>query len=204
MNKTQFDTAQKTFAQRLRRLLELPNRAKGRTIDVDAVAGAIETLTDGTEDTTGIIVTRIPADDRRLREVMVAQNHVLGNIPAPALFGEPFANDTQRLGRYELIAALMVNSGFPAELLVDDGTRFARWRFTPTSSFFRTREVVNLNEQFISCWARRLLSFFGEIASVRVVNHELRDNLARGNRGMTTEDLLVQELGRTASITLAV
>src|SRR5271165_1827873 len=118
MNKTQFDTAQKTFAQRLRRLLELPNRAKGRTIDVDAVAGAIETLTDGTEDTTGIIVTRIPADDRRLREVMVAQNHVLGNIPAPALFGEPFANDTQRLGRYELIAALMVNSGFPAELLV--------------------------------------------------------------------------------------
>ena len=39
MNKTQFDTAQKTFAQRLRRLLELPNRAKGRTIDVDAVAG---------------------------------------------------------------------------------------------------------------------------------------------------------------------
>jgi hypothetical protein len=204
MNQTQFDTAQKKFAQRLRRLLGLPNRVKGRNIDIDAVAATIETLTDGTENTTGIIVTRIPADDRRLREVMVAQNHVLGNIPSPALFGEPFANDIQRLGRYELVAAMMVNSGFPGELLVDDATRFAKVRLQSTSSFFRTRGAANLNEQFIACWARRLLCFFGEITSVRVVNHELRDNLARGNRGMTTEDLLVQELGRTASGTLAV
>lgn len=62
-------------------------------------------------------------------------------------------------------------------------------------AFFRMREIVHLNEQMISCWSRRLLCFFGETPNVRVVNKELRDNLARGNRGMTTEDLLKHELG---------
>ncbi|HKI32484.1 MAG TPA: hypothetical protein VKA46_11490 [Gemmataceae bacterium] len=194
MTQSEFDTIQEKFAQRLLRLIQLPNRVKGRTLDVDAVAHAIETVTDGTEDTTGIIVTQIPSNDRRLRECMVAQGHVLADVPSQGLFGEPFASDVQRVSRYELVAALMVASGFPAELL-DDGSRFERWRFPPTSNFFKIRKVVQLNEQFISCWARRLLCFFGEITNVRVVNCELRDNLARGNRGMTTEDLLEQELG---------
>ena len=203
MNQAEFDAAQEKFAQRLRRLLELPNRVKGRRLDIDAVAAAIETLVDGTEDTTGIVVTLIPADDRRLREVMVAQDHILADIPAQVLFGEPFNNDVQRVGRYELIAALMVSSGFPVELL-DDATRFERWRFTPVSNFFRSRGIASLNEQFVSCWARRLCCYYGEIPNVRVVNRELRDNLARGNRGMTTEDLLEQELRPTAARSLTV
>ena len=196
MTPVEFDVIQNKFVQRLRRLLQLPNRVKGRTLDIDAVVRLIESATDSLDETAGILVQHIPSNDRRLRECMLAQGHVLADLPSQGLFGEPFTSDDQRVNRYEVVAALMVSSGFPAELL-DDCSRFARWRFPPTSKFFKSRQIAHLNEQFISCSARRLVCFFGEIHNVRVVNRELRDNLARGNRGMTTEDLLQQELKRT-------
>src|SRR5207248_5766207 len=89
MTQAEFETIQKKFAQRLRRLIQLPNQVKGRNFDIDAVIQAIETVTDGTEDLTGLIVETIPSHDRRLRECMVTQGHVLADVPSQALFGEP-------------------------------------------------------------------------------------------------------------------
>jgi hypothetical protein len=194
MNATVFATWQRSFAQRLRRLQDLPLHPKSDVFDVDQLADEIEAQLDGTEDVTDYIVTHIPMEDRRLREVMVSINHALADCPSPILFGLPFGSDDQRVARYELLGVLMVRSGFPTELL-DDGRRFEKWRFPPTSAFFRGRNVQQINEQFISCWARRLVCFYGVITNVRLPNRELRDNLARANSGMTTEHLLQKELG---------
>ena len=91
---------------------------------------------------------------------------------------------------------MMSSNGFPKELL-DDGVRFERWQFAPVSAFFKALEVAQLNEQFCSRWARRMLCYYGQIQDVKVNGKELRDNLARGNAGATTEKLLRDELGTT-------
>ena len=194
MDANMFEKMQRSFAQRLRRLGDLPYHPKSGQFSVDELAGTIEGLVDGNEDVADIIVHHIPQNDRRLREVMVSINHVLADVPSALLFGSPNPTDQCRVARYELVAALMVNSGFLVEFL-DDATRFQTVRFTPTSNFFQARQVTQLNEQKISCLARRLLSFYGPITNVRVPNRELRDNLARSNAGMTTEHLLQKELG---------
>lgn len=193
MKQHEFGDAQQKFAQHLRRLLELPNREKGRKLDIDAALQEIKAAVDGSEDLTGLIVTQIPARDRRLRECMAAKKHPLADVPSRVLFGEPYRTDDERVARYELIAALMTDSGFPCKLL-DDSGRFGKWRFATKSAYFQSRGTAQMNEQLIACWARRLVAPYGEIPDVRVPNNELRDNLARGNRGMTTEDLLEQEL----------
>lgn len=194
MNAVMFEKMQRSFAQRLRRLGDLPYHPKSGNFSVDEVAGTIDSLVDGNEDITDIIVHHIPQNDRRLREVMVSINHVLADVPSALLFGSPNPTDQCRIARYELVALLMVNSGFLVELL-DDTARFQTVRFTPASNFFQARQVAQLNEQKISCMARRLLCFYGPITSERVPNRELRDNLARSNSGMTTENLLQKELG---------
>ena len=61
--------------------------------------------------------------------------------------------------------------------------------------------MKQLNEQFCSCWARRMLCYYGPIQDVKVSGKELRDNLARGNAGATTEKLLREELGTTRMTT---
>ncbi len=194
MNATMFEAMQRSFAQRLRRLEDLPFHPKSGHFSVDEVAGAIEGLIDGSENITELIVHHIPQSDRRLREIMVSINHVLADLPSALLFGSPNPTDECRIARYELVALLMVNSGFLVELL-DDTARFQPKRFTPASSFFQSRQVEHLNEQKISCLARRLLSYWGPITNVRVPHRELRDNLAKSNAGMTTENLLQKELG---------
>jgi len=203
MNEPDFTAMQTSFAQRLVRLIEIPSEYKSGSFDIDQVANVIEELVDGTEDTSRLIVTNIPKEDRRLREVMVANHHPLADCPSPLLFGDTFGSDDQRVSRYELLAVLMVTSGFPTDLL-DDGARFERWQFLPTSEFFKAKQIKQINEQFISCWSRRMLCYYGSIANVRVANRELRDNLARGNAGATTETLLRQELGTPKSSSNAV
>lgn len=194
MNATMFDKMQRSFAQRLRRLEQLPFHPKSGNFRVDEVADTIEGLIDDSEDITDLIVHHIPQNDRRLREIMVSINHVLADVPSALLFGSPNPTDECRMARYELVALLMVNSGFLVELL-DDAARFQPVRFWPVSNFFQARQVAQLNEQKISILARRLLSFYGPITNVRVPNRELRDNLARSSSGMTTENLLQKELG---------
>jgi hypothetical protein len=196
MNEQDFNQIQKKFAQRLVRLIQIPAPYKGGNFDLDKMAGVIEQLSDGTEDFRGLIVTHLPVSDRRLRERMVALNHPLADCPSPVLWGDTFASDEIRVKRYELLSILMVRSGFPRELL-DDGVRFAKWRFAPMSSFFKAQNVRQLNEQFTSCWGRRLLCYYGQIQDVKVPGKELRDNLARGVAGATTEKLLRDELGTT-------
>jgi hypothetical protein len=200
MNATMFDTMRNRFAQRLCRLREADFHPKSGVFNVDELAAEIEGKVDGTEDTTDIIVRHIPREDRRLREVMVSINHVLADCPSPLLFGDTFTSDDIRVARYELIAALMTQSGFLTRLLADSTplNRFERWKFPPASAFFSARRVAHLNEQFISCFARRLVCFYGAITDVRVPNRELRDNFARSNSGMTTEHLLQKELGMAA------
>jgi hypothetical protein len=193
MNEKEFGETQKKFAQRLVRLRQIPPKYKVGKFDLDKMADVIERMVDGSEDTSGMIVTKLPANDRRLRERMVALNHPLADCPSPILWGDTFASDEIRVRRYEMLAILKVKSGFPKELL-DDGVRFERWQFATTSNFFKALEVKQLNEQFISCWGRRLLCYYGEIQDVKVSGKELRDNLARGNAGETTENLLKQEL----------
>jgi len=196
MKEADFSAMQKGFAQRLVRLMQIPSEYKRGDFDIDQMANVIEELVDGTEDTSSLIVSHIPKEDRRLREVMVSINHPLADCPSTLLFGDTFSSDDQRVARYELLAVLMVTSGFPTDLL-DDGARFERWRFPPVSEFFKSKKVQQINEQFISCWARRLLCFFGVITNVKLPNREIRDNLARGNSGATTESLLRQEMGST-------
>ena len=195
MNATMFSTMQNHFAQRLVRLREQPFHPKSGAFNVDELAAAIDAQVDGTEDITDIIVRHIPRDDRRLREVMAATNHVLADCPSALLFGQPSSPDLVRFARYELIAVMMVKSGFVTQLL-DDNSRFERWRFAPTSSFFSTRHITQINEQFVSCFARRLVCFYGFITNVRAPNRELRDNFAHANSGMTTEHVLQRELGQ--------
>ena len=161
---------QRSFAQRLRRLEELPFHPKSGHFSVDEVAGIIEGLIDGSENIAELIVHHIPRNDRRLREIMVSMNHVLADLPSALLFGSPNPTDECRIARYELVALLMFNSGFLVELL-DDAARFQPKRFTPASSFFQSRQVEHLNEQKISCLARRLLSYWGP------VTHETRSQL---------------------------
>ena len=168
MNATMFDKMQRSFAQRLRRLEQLPFHPKSGNFSVDEVAGTIEGLIDGSEDITDLIVYHIPQNDRRLREIMVSINHVLADVPSALLFGSPNPTDECRMARYELVALLMVNSGFLVELL-DDAARFQPVRFRPVSNFFQARQVAQLNEQKISVLARRLLSFYGPITNVRAL-----------------------------------
>jgi hypothetical protein len=194
VNENEFGQVQKKFAQRLVRLRQIPSKYKVGNFDPDKMADVIERMVDGSEDISGMIVTKLPANDRRLRERMVALNHPLADCPSPVLWGDTFGSDEIRVKRYELLAILMVKSGFPKDLL-DDGVRFERWQFAPTSNFFKALKVTQLNEQFTSCWGRRLLCYYGEIQDVKVPRKELRDNLARGNAGETTENLLKQELG---------
>lgn len=197
MNAAMFVTMQNQFAQRLVRLQEQPFHSKAGIFNVDELATVIEHQVDGSEDINDIIVSRIPHDDRRLREVMAATNHVLADCPSGLLFGGPFTSDDVRIARYELLAVMMVQSGFMTQLL-DDNNRFERWRFAPGSHFFSALHVRQANEQFISCFARRLVCFYGCITDVRVPNKELRDNFARANSGMTTENVLQRELGHAA------
>ncbi len=195
MNATMFDTMQNCFAQRLRRLQDLPYHPKSGRFNVDALAAEIAAQVDGSEDTSDIIVRHIPANERKLRQVMGTINHVLYNCPSGLLFGEGGTQpDDIRVARYELLAVLMVQSGFTTQLL-DDNRRFQKYRFPPTSNFFATRHIRQINEQFISCFARRLVTFYGIITDVRVANRELRDKFADSNDGMTTEHVLQQELG---------
>lgn len=194
MNATMFGTLQNRFAQRLRRLQDLPYHPRSGRFDVDDLANQVAAQVDGSEDTSDIIVPHIPANDRRLREVKASINHVLADCPSALLFGEGNPPDDMRVARYELLAVLMVQSGFTPQLL-DDNDRFERRRFRPTSNFFATRHITQINEQFISCFARRLVTYHGIITDVRVPNRELRDNFARSNAGMTTENLLQKELG---------
>jgi len=194
MKEADFNTMRTSFAQRLVRLIQIPSEYKSGDFDIDQMANVIEEMLDSTEETSSLIVTTIPKEDRRLREVMVSINHPLADCPSPLLFGDTFSSDDQRVARYELLCVFMVQSGFPVDLL-DDGVRFERWQFAPTSEFFQSRKVKQLNEQFCSCWARRLLSYFGSIANVKVPNREFRDQMARGNSGATTESLLRQEMG---------
>jgi hypothetical protein len=194
MNPTLFATWQHNIGQRLRRLQDLPLYPKCEVFDIDQLGAEIEAQVDGTEDISDYIVTQIPVEDRRLREVMVSTNHALADCPSPILFGLPFSSDNQRMARYELLGVVMVQSGFPLDLL-DDGRRFEKYRFSPVSDFFRGRNVLQINEQHVSCWIRRMVCFYGPITNVRVANRELRDNLARSNAGMTTEHLLQKELG---------
>jgi len=198
MKSHEFEAVQKGFAQRLVRLMEIPTEYKGGDFDIDQIANVIEEMLDGTEDTSGLILTHIPAHDRRLRECMVSINHPLADCPSPALFGDTFSSDDQREKRYELLAVLLARSGFPKKLL-DDDHRFERWRFSAKSEFFKGKEVKQLCEQLISCWARRSLCYFGIISNVRLPKRELRDNLARGTAGATTESLLRQEMGTPMS-----
>lgn len=200
MNAAMFATMHTRFAQRLRRLQDQPFHPKSGVFDIDQLAAEVEAAVDGSEDVSDIIVRSIPAEDRRLREVMVNMNHVLGDLPSPLLFAAPYTTDDIRVARYELIAALMVQSGFTTRLLADHtrNNRFDRWRFTPTSTIFATRHVTQENEQFISCFARRLVCFYGRITHVAVPNREIRDNFSRSNAGMTTEHLLQRELGQAA------
>lgn len=200
MNIAMFDTMQNRFAQRLCRLHDADFHPKSGVFNVDELAAEIEGEVDATEATTDIIVRHIPREDRRLREVMVSINHVLADCPSPLLFGNSFTSDNIRVARYELIAVLMTQSGFTTRLLADNTpvNRFERWKFQPTSTFFSSRRVTQLNEQFISCFARRLVCFYGVITDVRIPNRELRDNFARSNSGMTTEHLFQKELGMAA------
>ena len=197
MNATMFATMQNRFAHRLLRLQDQPFHPRSGTFDIDELAAAIDSQVDGTEDTTGIIVRQIPQDDRRLREVMVSTNHVLADCPSALLFGQPPPSDAIRYARYEVIAVLMVQSGFVTQLL-DDNRRYRTVCFAPTSAFFSSRNVTQINEQFVSVFARRLVCFYGRITDVQVANQELRDNFARLNSGMTTENLLQKELGQAA------
>ena len=144
MNAIMFEKMQRSFAQRLRRLGELPFHPRSGNFSVDEVASAIEGLIDGHENLTDIVVHHIPQGDRRLREVMVSTNHVLADVPSALLFGSPNPTDECRIARYKLIALLMVNSGFLVELL-DDAARFQPVRFTPVSNFFQARQVAQLN-----------------------------------------------------------
>jgi hypothetical protein len=197
MDATIFGIMQSRFAQRLRRLQDLPYHPKSGRFDIDELASQIANQVDGSEDTTDIMVRRIPANDRRLREVMVGINHILADCPSALLFGEGSPPDDMRMARYELLAILMVQSGFTTQLL-NDNDRFEQRRFDSTSNFFASRQVTQINEQFISCFARRLVTFYGVITDVRVSNRELRDNFARANAGMTTENVLQRELGEAA------
>ena len=193
MNEYEFATAQLSFAHRLRRLIQLPVRIKGGNFSVDDIVRVIAGQVDGTEAVAGLVVSRIARDDRRILDNMRAAGHVLTNVPSDLLYGTPFGSDLQRVRRYELIAALLVSSGFPIQLL--DGEQWRGSQFAPSAEFFRCRDNERLNEQFISLWARRLLCFYGEITDVRVEGQELRDKFARGNEGMTTERLLRRQLG---------
>ena len=193
MTEREFKEMQKSFARRLVRLKQIPAEYKSRDFDVDQLANVIEELVDGTEDISSLIVTHIPANDRRLRENMVNTNHPLADCPSPLLWGNTFSSDHQRVRRYEVLSILMVQSCFPKDML-DDGVRFERWQFAD-SEFFKRMKVQQLNEAFSACWARRLLCYYGVITDVQVHNRELRDNLARGNAGATTESLFRQELG---------
>jgi len=197
MDSNMFATMQNRFATLLCRLQSQPLHPRSGDFDVDELLEAVTSQVDGTEDTSVIVVRHIPQNDRRLREVMGNTNHVLADCPSPLLFGLPFTADNVRIARYELIAALMVESGCTVELL-DDNRRFERWQFAPKSNFFATRQVTQINEQFVTCFARRLVCFYGVITDVRVPNKELRDNFARANAGMTTEHVLQKELGQAA------
>jgi len=194
MNEKEFNETQKKFAQHLLRLMQIPSQYKSGNFDLDKMADVIEQMIDGTEDISNLIITHLPANDRRLRERMAALNHPLADCPSPILWGDTFATDEIRMKRYELLSILMIRSGFPKGLL-DDGSRFERWRFAPVSNFFKSQKVMQLNEQFTSCWARRLLCYYGQIRDVSVPGKELRDNLAKGIAGATTERLLRDELG---------
>lgn len=196
MTEKDFIEMQKKFAQRLVRLMQIPAQYKVGNFDLDKMADVIDQMVDGTEDISSLIVTHLPVNDRRLRERMVNLNHPLADCPSPILWGDTFGSDEIRVKRYELLSILMVKSGFPKALL-DDGVRFEKWRFTPVSAFFKAQDMRELNEQFTSCWARRLLCYYGQIQDVKVAGKELRDNLARGNAGCTTEKLLRDELGAT-------
>jgi hypothetical protein len=158
--------------------------------DIDGIVKRVGLSVDGEEDLKPFLVTHIDRDDRRLLQNM--EGHVLQYVPS-ALFGRESESDAERKARYELIAALMVNSGFPAGLL-NSSRRWQKWRFESMSAFFQIRDMNHLNEQCISCWARRLLCFFGCIQKVKVPGQELRDNFAVGNSGMTTENLLDRQL----------
>ena len=202
MNATMFTTMQDRFARFLIRLRDQPFHPKSGVFNIDELVATIESEVDGTENVDDMIVRHIPRDNRVLRDVMEATNHALTDCPSPLLFGAPFSadptsSDLVRVARYELIGALMVKAGFTTRLL-DDNRRFERWRFAPTSNFFRTRHVAQANEQFISCFAHRLVCFYGVITDVRVPGKELRDNFARANNGMTTEHVLQRELGMAA------
>ena len=200
MTEKDFLEMQKKFAQRLVRLMQIPAQYKTANFDMDKMADVLEQMVDGTEDVSKMIVTHLPANDRRMRERMVAMNHPLADCPSSILWGDTFGSDEIRVKRYELLCILMVKCGFPKELL-DDGVRFARWQFAPVSAFFKARDMKQLNEQFCSCWARRMLCYYGPIQDVKVSGKELRDNLARGNAGATTEKLLREELGTTRMTT---
>src|SRR5262249_33183972 len=126
MKEADFNTMRTSFAQRLVRLIQIPSEYKRGDFDIDQMANVIEEMIDGTEDTSSLIVNHIPKEDRRLREVMVSINHPLADCPSPLLFGDTFRSDDQRVARYELLCVLMVQSGFPVDLL-DDGVRFERW-----------------------------------------------------------------------------
>lgn len=201
-----FARAPNKFVQRLRRLLELPRRYGegefdddgdfniGGDFNVDRVVVAIEGVVDLTEEINGFMVDYIPREDRRLRERMKAMGHPLYDVPEAPLIGKHWDTDDQRQKRYELVAALMVNSGFPPRLLDNES---GRYRFTTheTTEFFRARGVRHLNEDSISGWARRLLCFYREITNVSVPGRELLDRFAMGVAGMTTERLLRQAYG---------
>ena len=88
MNATMFGNMQNRFAQRLRRLQDLPYHPKSGRFNVDDLAAEIAVQVDGSEDTSDIIVRHIPANERKLREVMVGINHVLADCPSALLFGE--------------------------------------------------------------------------------------------------------------------
>ena len=128
MTEKDFLEMQKKFAQRLVRLMQIPAKYKTANFDMDKMADVLEQMVDGTEDVSKMIVTHLPANDRRMRERMVAMNHPLADCPSSILWGDTFGSDEIRVKRYELLCILMVKCGFPKELL-DDGVRFARWQF---------------------------------------------------------------------------
>lgn len=192
VSRSNFIVMQGNFVRRLFRFMELPHTAKAGNFNIDDLVNQISIRVRGDESITQLILSRIDRDDRRILDNMRQEGHPLTDIRSSSLFGPLPASDRQRLARYEVIGALMADSSFPHRLL--DSSRWSKWRFDSVSAFFRQRGMEHLNEQCISCWARRLLCFFAEIANVRVPGRELRDRFVMANEGMTTERLLTQEL----------
>jgi len=180
MDENEFLAARLAFARRLVRLRVSPTRS-GMFL-VEPELAAVEGAVTDSENVNRVLVTTLPTNDARIRSYMEGVGHVLADLPSAVLFGSKVPNPVQRQRRYELVAALASSSGLPSCLL--DGDKYADDQFAAQSDYFQSRDMLSLNEQYITIWCRRLLA-----------PYQLNIMDAFSPKGRTTEQLLQQHLG---------